>query len=163
MYILKQLHFSISTNILSLLLQTHKHNYTYTLGKDWSPWQPCLCALHSLRVRWCSVARLRGGCLCGRTGVQIETPWGYYTNGTVSWRAAERGHVAVWPSALAERQFSWLMVKPGSRSWTGEQVCHGISILCVSEIREKKWKREDRVPVSLERVEIQEHLHNPST
>lgn len=66
-------HFScICTNMHTLTLR-HVYTDTHT-GKDLNHHDNCVsCALRSLRVHWCSAARLREGCLCGRTGVRIET------------------------------------------------------------------------------------------
>lgn len=59
---------------LSLSL-SHTYTRTHTLGKDSDHHDNRVSrALHSLRVRWCSAARPREGCLCGRTGVRIESP-----------------------------------------------------------------------------------------
>lgn len=67
---------------------THKHVCAHTHIHEWNPGKEAdhhdnrvSCALHSLRVRWCSAARLREEYLCGRTGVRIETLSGCCTTG----------------------------------------------------------------------------------
>ncbi len=87
----RNVHFEIFHTLLFHFTQTCVHSlapvfcvsvslsltltHTHTLDKDSDHHDNRVSrALHSLRVRWCSAARPREGCLCGRTGVRIETP-----------------------------------------------------------------------------------------
>lgn len=102
------------------------HTHTHTLGEDSDHHDNHVsCALYSLRVRWCSAALPRERCLCGRTGVRIEIPWGCCTTGAARWRVAEGGQVGVWPWARGGTECSWVTVEPGSRSCTGKVVSSG--------------------------------------